>query len=75
MCPRRWIVFQAKRSNSLKIELKYGTLDIEESDTDEVTVKVEKDQEKCKATVNDRVLKIEDTREKGTKDIITMCCY
>ena len=39
----------------------------EESDTDEVTVKVEKDQEKCKATVNDRVLKIEDTREKGIK--------
>ena len=59
--------FSSEEIDSLEIELKYGTLDIEESDTDEVTVKVEKDQEKCKATVNDRVLKIEDTREKGIK--------
>ena len=59
--------FSSEEIDSLEIELKYGTLDIEESDTDEVTVKVEKDQERCKATVNDRVLKIEDTREKGIK--------
>ena len=39
--------FSSEEIDSLKIELKYGTLDIEESDTDEVTVKVEKDQKKC----------------------------
>ena len=35
--------FSSEEIDSLEIELKYGTLDIEESDTDEVTVKVEKD--------------------------------
>lgn len=59
--------FSGEEIDSLEVQIKYGTLDIEESDTNEIAVKVEKNQQNCKATVKDRVLKLEDTRDTGIK--------
>lgn len=57
--------FQASEVSEIEISLKYGTLEIEESDTDEIVVEVEKNNGDFQSTLKKGVLSLKDNRGSG----------